>query len=60
MLLREQARRYLLVVPAARAGVAWHDLAAAGRPLELGSVGIDALCRLDAAASRFLREQQLP
>lgn len=60
VLLHEQARRYLLVVPAARAGAAWHELAAAGQPLELGCVGVDALSRLDAAASRFLREEQLP
>jgi glycine cleavage system aminomethyltransferase T len=59
VLLHEHAGRYLLVVPAACAGSAWHDLAAAGRPLELGCVGVDALSRLDAAASSFLRQGQL-
>jgi glycine cleavage system aminomethyltransferase T len=58
VLLHEADERHLLVVAAANAGTVWHDLAAAGRPLELGCVGFEALARLDAAASGPIREQQ--
>jgi glycine cleavage system aminomethyltransferase T len=49
VLLHELPARYLLLVPAVRAGAAWHALVAAGRPLELSCVGIEALERLAAA-----------
>lgn len=58
VLLHDADGRHLLVVSAANAGTAWHDLAVAGRPLELGCVGVEALARLDAAASGLFREQQ--
>jgi glycine cleavage system aminomethyltransferase T len=58
VLLHEADGRHLLVMEAANAGTVWHELAAAGRPLELGCVGVEALARLDAAASGLGREQQ--
>ncbi len=49
VLLCEDRDRFLLLGPASDAGAAWHDLLAAGRPLELSCVGLDALARLAAA-----------
>jgi hypothetical protein len=49
VLLCEDRDRFLALVPASDAGAAWHDLLAAGRPLELSCVGLDALARLAAA-----------
>ena len=49
LLLRESADRYLLVVDAEQAGVAWRQLLDAGRSLGLSMVGADALARLAAA-----------
>jgi hypothetical protein len=49
VLLCEDRDRLLLLVPASDAGAAWHELLAAGRPLELSCVGLDALARLAAA-----------
>ena len=49
VLLCEDRDRFLLLVGGSDAGAAWHDLLAAGRPLELACVGLDALTRLAAA-----------
>jgi hypothetical protein len=58
VLMHEADGRHLLVVRAADAGTVWHVLATAGRPLALGCVGVEALARLDAAASGLVRQQQ--
>ena len=49
VLLREHADQALLLVADERAEDVWQELLAAGRPLELSFVGIEALARLDAA-----------